>query len=114
MSRYLIKQGKRGMVSLDENDDFDIIDYMRTNIDWVYEVPEDGVLEYKTEDKVKMYDVKKGNFVIQFYTNPNNVHDIIIIDNKEWKENVDALKKIELERATGMCETCICSCEARD
>lgn len=86
MKNYVIKPGTRGMFSVNlENNEFDVVDPMSSHIDWVYDVPEDGVLKIANgEDK----QVKAGDKIIVFYTSPYTKHVAVVVSNEEWNENV--------------------------
>lgn len=122
MKKYFLKPGMSGMVSVDaETTNVDMIDYCRTGIDWIYEVPEDGELSVKESD-IQNVPVKKGNIVILFYADYGLKHRAVVIDNAEWKENMDAYKAKQLEDAKKYadpskcyeaCSDCPnCKCEA--
>lgn len=115
MKKYFLKPGTSGMVSVDpETVDINIVEYKCTGIDWIYEVPEDGVLSVNNTD-IQDRPVKKGNVVILFYADYGLKHRAIIVDNAEWAENMEAYKAKQLEDAKkyaneakccGDCETC--------
>lgn len=112
MTKYIIKPGLRGMFKVDPTtNDIDIIDYCRTDIDWMYCVPEDGVVTIKEDETEREIPVKAGNMVVQFYSKPYLSHKFVVLDSQEWSENIAARKKYdeeerkrwELEKA---CESC--------
>lgn len=107
----------RGLVGFNtDTEEVSCTDYMRTNINWSYFVPEDGELTCKDGTK----SVKKGDIIIQFYTSKATEIDYIIIRSKEWKKRIadiakfeeEERKKYELERAndTSGCEKCCADC----
>lgn len=116
MKKYIIKPGIRGMFSVDkENGDLDIVDYLGTDIDWVYRVPEDGTLKIQLRNnEINTYDVKEGDIVILFYLEEYTKNPIVIITNKEWRENIEAKeayrKEQELKRANNDSPCCKCDC----
>ena len=86
MRNYVIKPGYRGMFLINtENEEVDVIDSMSSHIDWVYDVPEDGILKI-TNGETK--EVKKGDKVIVFYTSPYTKNIAIVVNSAEWNENV--------------------------
>ena len=115
MKKYFLKPGVSGMVSVDTDTiDINMVEYTRTGIDWIYEVPEDGVLNVNNTD-IQDKPVKKGNIVILFYQDYGMKHRAIIVDNAEWAENIEAYKAKQLEDAKkyaneakccGDCEVC--------
>lgn len=107
MRKYVIKPGVRGMFSLDtEAENCDIVEPIRSHIDWIYSIPEDGVMKSlsdstsSTNDEMK---VKAGDLVIAFYNAPYTKNQFVVISSKEWKENMD------LERSMDQ-KTCDCEC----
>lgn len=122
MKKYIIKPGIRGMFSVDkENGDIDIVDYLGTDIDWMYRVPEDGTLNvqlYNKETRAKetrTYEVKEGNVVVLFYLEEYTKNPVVIVDNKEWSENIEAKKawqeQRELRQTNSDAPCCNCKCE---
>lgn len=111
MAKYLIKEGVRGMFKIGE-DNFDVIDYCRTNINWTYQADEDGVVTYKNDDKEVSVDVKKGNLVIQFYNYKGVQYPIVVIDNEQFVANLNGLREEALKRAAkeAECESCCPNC----
>lgn len=122
MIKYFIKPGQRGLIKFDaETEELDSIGYMTTHIDWMYEVPEDGMIQFPEPDGTMVTkSVKKYDFVIQFYESEGNKHNIIVIKSKEWKENIksqeayaeklrkDRLKKCNCEGPC--CDECCEGC----
>ena len=99
MKKYFLKPGTSGMVSVDTDTmDINMVEYSRTGIDWIYEVPEDGVLNVNDTD-IQDKPVKKCNIVILFYKDYGLKHRAIVIDNKEWVDNAEAYKAKQLEDA---------------
>lgn len=91
MRNYVIKPGYRGMFLINtENEEVDVIDSMSSHIDWVYDVPEDGILKI-TDGGTK--EVKKGDKVIVFYTSPYTRNVAIVVNSAEWNENVELEKE---------------------
>ena len=111
MAKYLIKEGVRGMFKMGE-DNFDVIDYCRTNINWTYQADEDGVVTYKTDNKEVKVDVKKGDLIIQFYKYDGIQYPVVVIDNEQFVANVNGVREEALKRAAkddecdGYCPNC--------
>lgn len=113
MIKYKIYPGHSYIMGYNtETEELISADYIRTNIDWVFEIPEDGELNDGTK-------VKKGDLVVQFYKREYNKYDYVIIKDKNWKANIAAQKKYEEEAMLKMkelkpqkcCDDC-CECEA--
>lgn len=114
MTKYLLKEGTRGMFSVNtETNEINVIDYTNTCIDWVYQVPEDGVLLFRdeTDQITDEKTVHSGDLVIKFYKREGVKNLIVVVDNAEWKENVNGIREAALERAKKFSETCDCACE---
>lgn len=115
MKKYIIKKNIRGMFSLnEENDDIDVIDYMRTNIDYCYLVPEDGELIVNGDTKK----VKKNDIIIQFYPSEARPNLVTVVRSKEWKENIASEHKYYEEQEKKLasaksdcCQCCDSACE---
>jgi len=117
MKTYLIKEGIRGLFSVDENNNLDLQDYDSSRINWMYRVEHDGTLTYRKKDgSEKTFDVKKGDMVIEFYSGYNYPNQCIVIRNDQWNENIEAYRAAALKRAeedkknaqkiTPNCENC--------
>lgn len=109
MRNYVIKPGYRGMFLINtENEEVDVIDSMSTHIDWVYDVPEDGILKI-TDGGTK--EVKKGDKVIVFYTSPYTKNVAIVVNSAEWNENIILEKEYNsVQKSNNHCKCCKC-CE---
>lgn len=108
MKKYFLKPGVSGMVSVDtETIDINTVDYCRTGIDWIYEVPEDGELSVNDTD-IQNKPVNKGSIVILFYADYGLKHRAVVIDNEEWKENIEAYKAKQLEEAKKYANETVC------
>lgn len=98
MNKYLITPGMRGMVQLKEDETMEMHDYTRSDIDWIYEVPADGVLTVSDTD-IQNKEVKKDDIIIVFYERKGLVHRAIVIDNTEWKENLAGIRQYAIDNA---------------
>lgn len=116
MKTYLLKPGLRGMLVIDREDptNLDSIDYMSSQIDWMYLIPEDGELIVKEKDnkETATLQVHKNNVAIVFYDQPYIKNRVIVIDNPQWAENIAArveyLEKQAAEnKCCGDCENCM-------
>lgn len=116
MKKFFVKPGMRGLFSYDsETETIDVQDYMSTNIDWAYMVPEDGVLQDVNDGSTS--NVKKGDIILQFYSRPYTQKNVIVIKSKEWKANIKAQedykkKQSEENELKAPCCDCCESCNA--
>lgn len=96
MKNYFIKPGFRGMFSINkETEDIDVVNNIYSHIDWVYMVPEDGVLTMP--DKTKK-NVKKDDFVIAFYSAPYAKYTAVVVESSEWAENIRLESEYERQK----------------
>lgn len=108
MKKYLIKRGHAGLISVDtETNDLNVTSYLSTGIDWVYRVPEDGVVSIQDTD-FKNKEVKKDDFIILFYNSAAPKHAAVVVTSKEWVENIEAKRKLDEAQE---CDICDCNCE---
>lgn len=116
MNKYLIKEGIRGLFSVDENLNLGLQDYVASRINWSYQVEQDGTLTYEKRDGSRTeLEVKKGDILLEFYSGYDYPHQCIVIRNDQWKENLEASKAAALKRAekhqdlgdVPNCEACI-------
>ena len=122
MKNYIIKPGVRGMFDIDvENDKFDVVDYFSTGIDWTYLVPEDGDLTVVLDGENIKKSVKKNDIVVVFYKREYTKNRVIVIKNKEWKDNILAERKYdedcrkeEVLKASVKASKPCCDCECCD
>jgi hypothetical protein len=108
MSKYLIRDGIRGMFSVNDNN-VDCADYVRTAIDWVYQVDDDGTLTYKSrkvDQEDYTIDVKKGNLVVQFYQEEGVKYPVVVLNDQKFIENVKGIQEVALARAIPKCASC--------
>lgn len=108
MKNYVIKPGFRGMFSVEkETFDMDIVKNIYTHIDWVYVVPEDGVLKVPNNTEK---DVKKGDIVISFYDAPYAKNPVIVINSDEWAENIRLESEYERQKEKNKNKPCDADC----
>ena len=116
MTKYYMKQGARGVAMFNpDTEDFDVLNYMSTGIDWAYLIPADGEFTFSDKDnKTVTKTVKKYDIVLQLYRNEYNKHEFIIIRSKEWRENIKARDAYYEEKAAkqtaNKCNDCDCEC----
>jgi len=96
MIKYFAKPNMSAMVSFNtETEEVNAVDYLNTHIDWVYQVPEDGILQVEDGEK----NVKKGDFVIKFYNRREyKMTPVVVVKSAEWKNNIKNEKAYEEER----------------
>lgn len=108
MSKYLIRDGIRGMFCVNE-DNVDCTDYVRTAIDWVYQADDDGILTYKprkADQEDYTIEVKKGDLVVQFYQEEGIKYPVVVLNDKKFIENVKGIQEAALKRAETKCADC--------
>lgn len=118
MIKYFAKPGVSSMIAFNtETEDINTVGYMNTHIDWIYQIPADGVLQLEDGEK----NVKKGDFVIKFYKrNEYNIHPVVVVKSAEWKSNVANEQKYNekmreeamLKNDEHCCDNCAKCCEA--
>lgn len=100
MKKYLLKDGIRGIFAASENEEYDVIDYFNSHMDWPYFIEEPGTLTYMDRKGNKQtIDVKADSVVIKFYNGYDLPHDVVVIDSPEWVENIKADRANALKRA---------------
>lgn len=112
MSKYLIRDGIRGMFSVNDNN-VDCADYVRTAIDWVYQADDDGTLTYKSrkaDQEDYTIDVKKGDLVVQFYQEEGIKYPVVVLNDQKFIENVEGIREAALARAKVKCADCEAEC----
>lgn len=101
MKKFILKEGIRGMFSIDEeNNDCNILDYINTNIDWIYQVDADGTIVLKDKDDSTICEkqVTAGDLVIKFYKKDYDMNRIVVVSSEEWKQNIEAAKNDAINR----------------
>lgn len=105
-----------GRIMLDENNVPHPCDYSREGINNIFHIKEDTNVVYEKGDVKTTLEAKAGDIVISFYEDefPNK---IIIVDSKEWKENLEAYEAYQqkqkeewAKRKAEGCDKC-CDCE---
>lgn len=113
MIKYLLPKHGNSIIKINtENlDNFDLVEYHATSIDWLWIVDEDGVFNGNP--------VHKGDIIIRFYSLPgkkDSCETIIVTDNgmKDYYKRYDeALIELENNRKE-CCECCNCCEKACD
>lgn len=94
-------------IVIDENDNLSFMEHQSNGIDWIYRIPEDAELFYKSGEETKKVSVKKDDIVIQFYKR-NYLDDILIIKSPEWIDRLNKIEEYEKEYALKQGECCDC------
>lgn len=87
-----------------------------TNIDRIFIVPEDCEIRYYKDNKPVLLKAEKGDLVLCFYKKDFLKHYVIVVKNKEFKENVKAnelkaaMNQLRVESCCSDCCDCECSC----
>lgn len=76
----------------------DTIDSIRCGISDCYIVPEDLEVRYKKDGKYIVTKASKGDVIVTFYREEWVINPVVVVKNKEWKENILAYIKREEAR----------------
>ena len=78
-------------MTVSEDGSIGSLQYIQTNIDWMYIAPEDMEITYKNGDGTQVTkQAKTGDIIIQMYTSDvKDYQHIIIISSEELKNNID-------------------------
>lgn len=96
------------------------IDSTRCGMNECYIVPEDLEVRYKKDGKYIVTKANKGDIIVTFYREEWIINPVIVVKNKEWKENIlayikrqEARKSAELVEAnySSCCDKCNCDCD---
>lgn len=96
-----------GRVMLNENNEIIPVPSSRQAIDRVFVVEDDTKIIYKHTDKTEETEAKKGDLVVTFYEE-NFPHRVVVINNKEWKENLRVYEEIEQKNKEEWAKEKIC------
>lgn len=89
----------------------DMIDSIRCSINDCYIVPEDLEVRYKKDGKYIVTKASKGDIIVTFYREEWVINPVIVVKNKEWKENILAyIKRQEAQKSAELVEANYCSC----
>ena len=90
---------------------------IRCCIDACYIAPEDMEIRYKKNGKYVVLKADKGDIIVTFYDEDWIIYPVVVVKNKDWKENVLAYIKREetkknnaiIDAAYSICkESCEC------
>lgn len=108
---------KTGRVAL-ENDNIASVMTDRAGIDSIYMLDEDMHIVCENSDgTLNKMEGKKGQILVQFYERDFN-HGAVIVDCKEWTENINAYReKMQKQKeawaeTNSMCEACDLSAQS--
>ena len=105
--------GKPVIVDFNKND-VTQLDNVAGDIDYVFVAPEDIEVRYKVGTKTHVLNANKGDIIVSFYKQDYIKNHIIVVKNKEWKENIvnliaeNAAIQAKDEKAASLC--CDCKC----
>ena len=109
---------RTGRIMLDENNSPKPFDRSRSSIDDVFFIKEDTKIVFERGETKSELEAKAGDIVVTFYEDefPNRV---IVVDNKQWKENLEAYEAWEQEQKLKWaekngdqpCKCCDCCCK---
>lgn len=105
--------GKPIIVDFNKND-VTQLDNVSADIDYVFIAPEDIEVRYKVGTKTRVLNANKGDIIVSFYKHDYIRNHIIVVKNKEWKENIVSLiaentaRQAKDEKAASLC--CDCKC----
>ena len=97
----------------------DMIDSIRCGISDCYIVPEDLEVRYKKDGKYIVTKASKGDVIVTFYREEWVINPVVVVKNKEWKENILAYIKREearkndavIDATYSICRnSCSCDC----
>ena len=97
----------------------DTIDSIRCGISDCYIVPEDLEVRYKKDGKYIVTKASKGDVIVTFYREEWVINPVVVVKNKEWKENILAYIKREearkndavIDATYSICrKSCDCDC----
>lgn len=114
MIKYYVLDQVSSLFKLDtEKDTVNTIDYIRSNIDWIYRIPEDGFLIKEDGSKIE---VKANDVVLKMYAPSKHYSDpkeYIVVKDKGiidyYFRYLEYIEKLKEER-----NSCKVSCERND
>lgn len=87
------------------------IDSTRCGMNECYIVPEDLEVRYKKDGKYIVTKASKGDIIVTFYREEWIINPVIVVKNKEWKENILAyIKRQEARKSAELVEANYSSC----
>ena len=96
------------------------IDPFKCSIDSCYIAPEDMEIRYKKNGKDVVLKADKGDIIVTFYDEDWIIYPVVVVKNKDWKENVlPYIKREEAKKNNAMIDatysicrkSCSCDCE---
>lgn len=88
----------------------------RAGIDRMFIAPEDCEIRYYKNNKPILLKANKGDLIISFVKNECYKHYVVVVKNKEFKENVEgyelerAVNQLKTESSCPMSKICDCEC----
>lgn len=87
------------MVNGNNSFDFEVLDNnIPVNIDGLYIAPEDVEVRYSYNGSTKVLKADKGDLIIVFGKGDYIKNPIVVVKNKQWKENMVSFLAKEAER----------------
>lgn len=88
------------------------IDSTRCGMNECYIVPEDLEVRYKKDGKYIVTKASKGDIIVTFYREEWIINPVIVVKNKEWKENILAyIKREEARKNNAMIDAAYSICK---
>lgn len=90
--------------------------FSRAGIDRMFIAPEDCEIRYYKNNKPILLKANKGDLIISFIKNECYKHYVVVVKNKEFKENVEgyelerAVNQLKTESSCPMSKICDCKC----
>lgn len=113
---YIAECGSGHVIFDDETKELSGLESQREAISRIWIAPEDmKILHTKENGEKKSFDVKKGQLIVRFYED-DFPHRIIVVDSKEWLENITVYNKTREDRRKecALKESCDCAaCETK-
>lgn len=88
----------------------------RAGIDRMFIAPEDCEIRYYKNNKPILLKANKGDLIISFVKNECYKYYVVVVKNKEFKENIEgyelerAVDQLKKESSCPKCCDCECSC----
>lgn len=91
----------------------------KCSVDSCYIAPEDMEIRYKKNGKDVVLKADKGDIIVTFYDEDWIIYPVVVVKNKDWKENVLAyIKREEAKKNNAMIDatysickkSCSCDC----
>ena len=98
MIKYVRANSQLVKIDTDNFDNIEVIDYSSHAIDWIWIVPEEGIVEDK--------EVKKGDIIIRLYGNYNTDARTVVIPKGEFTEHLIKYNTPREKECLDDCDNC--------